>query len=131
MSISKTFIIITAALVFTFILIVLTHPAFANYSAKLGDLMPGIRFPGEIPRDIKLSNTFVVVEGSEGVGIFRFATEKNHYDIFVDYKNSEVSAIRAYIDGEWRFWEYDVRGIPQPISEERFFEIIELLRNRK
>lgn len=131
MSVSKTFIGIIAALIFTFIFIVLVHPAFAGYDTTLGGLMPGIQFPAELQKNTKLSDSFIIVEGDEGVGVFRFAEEKNHYDIFVDHKNSEVSAIKAYIDGEWKFWKYDVRGTPQPISEERFFELIERLRDRK
>lgn len=131
MSISKTFVVIIVTLLFTFILIVLTHPAFASYDITLGGLAPGIRFPGEISKSARLSNSFTIVAGNEGVGVFRFAEEENYYDIFIDHKNSEVVVIKAYIDGEWRFWEYDVREIPQPISEERFFEILDYLRNRK
>lgn len=127
MSLTKIFSVITVVLALT----ILTSPAFAGYDTTLKGLAPGVQFPPEIPRDVRLSDTFTIVEGNEGVGVFRFASEENHYDIFIDHKNSVVLAIKAYIDGEWKFWEYDVHEIPQPISEERFFEVIQLLRNRK
>lgn len=126
MSISKRFFIIaTVLLIFSCIS---TTKNFACLGKTIEELCAGTQLPPEVPKTAELSDSFYI---NEGLGVFRFVSKKNHYDMFIDWEKSETFGIRAYIDGEWKFWKYDQRGIPQPCSEKRFFELTESLRNRK
>lgn len=122
----KFFILVMVLLLFSGIFVTKNFACIGGLT--LDALSGGMPLPPEIQRNAKLSDSF---SAGGSLGVFRFTWGKDHCDIFIDHKNSEIPAIRAYIDSEWKFWEYNQRGAPQPCSEERFFEMIELLRNRK